>query len=91
VPRKNRSTKDKALAEAFGRQVRAARERLGVSQEKLAFIAGFHRTYVGNLERGEVNPSLYNVVRIATALDVDAADLVRDLPLVDLPPSPLIR
>jgi transcriptional regulator with XRE-family HTH domain len=84
-------TKDKALAKAFGRQVRAARERLGISQEKLAFVGGFHRTYIGNLERGEVNPSLYNVVRVATALGVEPGELVRDLPPVDLPLPPLLR
>lgn len=83
--------KDDALAKEFGRRVRAARQRAGMSQEKLAFVCGFHRTYVGIVERGEVSPSLYNVVRLATGLGIDAADLVRDLPPTVLPLSPLIR
>ena len=50
-----------------------------MSQEKLGELAGLHRTYVGHLERGEVNPSLFNVIRVAAALEVDPAELVRGL------------
>jgi transcriptional regulator with XRE-family HTH domain len=64
---------------------------MGLSQEKLAFVCGFHRTYVGNLERGEVNPSLSNILRVATGLGVDPGELIRGLGPVNLPPSPLIR
>ena len=81
----------KALAREFGRRVRAVRERTGISQEKLAFVCGFHRTYLGSIERGEVNPSLYNIVRVATGLGIDASELVRDLPPTEFPPSPLMR
>ena len=69
----------------FGRRVRAAREALvgpdgrAVSQERLAELAGLHRTYLGHVERGEVNVALFNVVRIAAAVEVDPADLVRGL------------
>lgn len=68
-----------AQAEEFGRRVRATRRDNRVSQEKLGELAGLHRTYVGHLERGEVNPSLYNIVRIADALGVDPAELIRGL------------
>ncbi|MDQ3757112.1 MAG: helix-turn-helix domain-containing protein [Actinomycetota bacterium] len=50
-----------------------------VSQEKLGELAGLHRTYVGHLERGEVNPSLFNIIRIAAALDIDPAELIQGL------------
>jgi transcriptional regulator with XRE-family HTH domain len=76
---------------AFGQRVRAARERIGWSQEKLAFVCGFHRTYAGNVERGAVNPSLYNILRLATGLGVDPAELVAGLGPVEMPPSPLVR
>ncbi len=66
-------------AREFGRRVRALRERLGVSQEALGERAQLHRTYVGRLERGELNPSLHNILRVATGLGVDATDLVRCL------------
>lgn len=66
-------------AREFGRRVRARREQLGVSQEALGERAQLHRTYVGRLERGELNPSLLSVLRVAGGLGVDAADLVRAL------------
>lgn len=50
-----------------------------VSQERLAELSGLHRTYIGHVERGEVNVALYNIVRIAAALGVDPGELVRDL------------
>jgi transcriptional regulator with XRE-family HTH domain len=82
---------DEAFVQEFGRRVRAARERLGISQEKFAFVCGLHRTYPGAVERGEVNPTLYTVARLATGLGVDLSELVSGLPSVELPPSPLLR
>lgn len=64
---------------AFGAQVRVARRRRGLSQDDLAVRSGLHRTYVGGIERGERNPSLTNIVRLAAALDTPVAELVRDL------------
>ncbi len=58
--------------------MRAERERLGVSQEELADRAGMHRTYLGGVERGERNVSLLNLVRIARALRVSPAVLLKD-------------
>jgi len=44
----------------------------------LAELTGLHRTYVGSVERGERNISIDNMERLAGALRVDLADLVRD-------------
>lgn len=63
----------------FGRRLRAVREATGVSQERLAHICGLDRTYIGVIERGKKNPSLVTIVRIATGLQVDPAELVRGL------------
>ena len=63
----------------FGRRIKDRRDRLGWSQEALALEAGINRTYIGSLESGERNPSLENITRLAVALGVDAADLVRGL------------
>lgn len=49
----------------------------GISQEGLAEVAGFHRTYVSQAERGVANISLDNMERLAKALKVDVADLLR--------------
>ncbi|MBW3669809.1 MAG: helix-turn-helix domain-containing protein [Actinobacteria bacterium] len=66
-------------AAEFGRRVRGCRAALRISQEQLGERSGLHRTYIGHLERGEVNPTLHNVLLVAQALGVDAADLVRGL------------
>ncbi len=63
----------------FGARVREARLDLGLSQEDLAERSGFHRTYVGTVERGERNPALRNIVKLAEALDLDPAVLVQGL------------
>lgn len=47
------------------------------SQEQLAEKAGVHRTYIGMLERGEKNVTIYNIERIAAALRGEPADLLR--------------
>lgn len=64
---------------AFGDRVRARRLELQLSQEALAHRAGINRTYIGSLESGGRNPSLENIARLAGALGLDAADLVRGL------------
>lgn len=74
-----RTTRGQPAAEEFGRRVRLCRKRVGLSQEGLGELAGLHRTYIGHVERGEVNPSLHNIVRLAAALKVDPGDLVRGL------------
>ena len=60
----------------LGDAIRALRELRGLSQEELAFKAGLHRTYIGSVERGERNLSLRNIVKIATTLNVSAANLL---------------
>lgn len=62
------------LRAAFGRRVRELRQRLGISQEELADRAGLHWTYVGGIERGERNPALVNIGKLAKALEVSLAE-----------------
>jgi transcriptional regulator with XRE-family HTH domain len=59
----------------FGERVRSLRLAHGLSQERLAEIAGVHRTYLSSLERGERNVSLDNIYAIARALGVPPAEL----------------
>jgi transcriptional regulator with XRE-family HTH domain len=63
----------------MGDRIRVRRRELGISQEDLGYRSGLHRTYVGHLERGEVNASLLNILKVAAALDTDAGDLLRGL------------
>lgn len=60
----------------FGDRLREVRLRADVSQEKLAELAGLHRTYVSSVERGLRNISLVNIDKLARALDVAMADLM---------------
>ena len=65
------------LVSVFARNVRARRTAMGLSQEELAESAGVHRTYVGMIERGEKNVTIYNIERIASALKVEPAALLK--------------
>ncbi len=56
--------------------VRTERIRQGLSQEELAEKSGFHRTYIGMIERAERNITLRNLERLAGALELSITDLV---------------
>lgn len=58
-----------------GFNIRRIREERGLSQEELAALAGLHRAYVGQIERGEKNIGLKNLQKIAQALEVNIEDL----------------
>jgi transcriptional regulator with XRE-family HTH domain len=60
----------------LGRAIRARREELGLSQERFAMQAQLDRTYLSGIERGERNPSLTNLARIADALGVNLGRLL---------------
>ena len=70
------SPKECRLVITFATNVRERRQALGVSQERLAEAAGVHRTYIGMIERGEKNVTIYNIERIAVALDVHPSSLL---------------
>ena len=60
----------------FGKHLRRIREDKGLTQERLADLAGMHFTYIGQIERGRRNPSLINLERLAKALKIDAGKLL---------------
>jgi transcriptional regulator with XRE-family HTH domain len=61
---------------ALGKAVRRHRTGLGISQEGLADRANIHRTYIGGIERGERNPTLTMIHRLARALGVTPTTLL---------------
>lgn len=63
----------------FGHRVRTLRKRQGLSQEDLAEKSGLHRTYIGGIERGERNPALLNLLKLAAALEVEVGELLNGL------------
>jgi len=66
-------------AAGFGARVREFRQSASLTQENLADRSGIHWSYIGKVERGQVNLTLHNMVRIARALETDLADLVKGL------------
>jgi len=66
--------KDNVLIK-FGNKVRQLRNEKGWSQEELSFNSGFHRTYIGMVERAERNISLKNIAIIAKTFNVEIKDL----------------
>ncbi len=59
----------------FGSNVRKQRLAKEMSQEGLAALTNLHRTYIGGIERGERNPSLLNIIKIAGALNISISSL----------------
>jgi transcriptional regulator with XRE-family HTH domain len=74
-------------AETLGTRVRALRTSQKISQETLADLAGVHWTFIGQVERGQRNITLHNLVRIADALATDPAELVTGIGIDQLPPD----
>jgi transcriptional regulator with XRE-family HTH domain len=72
-----RGSDETVLVMVFAANVRRLRTERGLSQEELAEAAGVHRTYIGMLERGEKNVTIYNIERIARALSVEPFVLLK--------------
>ena len=58
--------------------IRRVRTSQGISQERLAELAGMHRTYVSQLEREKCNPTLDSLVHLAAVLGVQPAELLTE-------------
>ena len=73
------SMTDKALAQRFGALVRRLRSEQGFSQEEFAFRVGLHRTYMGDIERGEKNVTLVTADKLAKGLGLTLAGLLIEM------------
>lgn len=65
---------------ALGRRVLALREDAELTQEALAQAADLHWTYVGQIERGERNPTYKNLLKLARGLGVELPALLQAEP-----------
>jgi transcriptional regulator with XRE-family HTH domain len=66
---------DKILSR-FAANLKSCRQARGISQEELASMAGFSRSYYTEIETGKRNPSLINLVKLIAVLEVDANTLL---------------
>jgi len=66
-----------------GRRIGELRQRKGWSQEKLAEEAGLHRTYIGQVERGEKSIGVEYLFRLAAALGVPPSEILGVEPMAN--------
>ncbi len=64
---------------SFGKLLKDLRKRKEISQEELAFRSNLNRTYIGMIERGEKNITLYNLYKISNGLGISLKELLSDL------------
>ena len=75
-PQKRANSFDPEVASAFGRVVRRERLNQQVAQDRIALEAAVDRSYFGKLERGERQPSLAVLLKIACALGISGSTLL---------------
>ena len=71
--------KKNSVLAAFGSNVRKAREKKELTQERLAEKADLDQTYISGIERGVRNPSVLSIVRLAKALGSTTSELSRGI------------
>lgn len=67
------------LNKAFGKRLVEVRKANGFTQEQLAYASGIDRSYVGKIERGQVNLTLQKLYLLATCLKCKPCDLLPDI------------
>lgn len=63
------------IIKILGKRIRSYRTQLGYSQERLAEKSSCHPTYIGQIERGEKNPTIESIEKIAKALEISLSQL----------------
>ena len=63
------------IIKQFGRNIKAERVRLGISQEELAERSRLHRNYISDVERGRRNLSLDALLKLANGLGINIRDM----------------
>ncbi len=63
----------------LGINIKSARLRCGISQERLAELTNISRNSVSLIETGKINPTILKVIDIANALETDLDKMTRDL------------
>jgi transcriptional regulator with XRE-family HTH domain len=69
---------EKDINVIVGKNIRALREKMGLSQDDFADVCQLHRTYIGSVERGERNITLDTLARIARAASTTSIALLTE-------------
>ena len=64
------------LSKRFGEKIRSVRTAKGISQDKLAVKSQIDRSYIGRIDRGEVNITIDKLYILAAALECEPEDLL---------------
>jgi transcriptional regulator with XRE-family HTH domain len=80
VPNLSTQRQSPALV-SLGDAIRRTRQARGISQEALALLAEVDRSYVGRVERGDNNVALLTLVKLAAALQISVAKLMKEAQL----------
>ena len=73
---RTQETDGKKLRYIIASNVKRLRLTMGLSQEELAYICGYHRTYIGSVERSERNITLSTLESLSNALNVSPSRLL---------------
>lgn len=71
--------KSRSIVDRFPDVLRKVRIEKKLSQEELADLAGLHRTYISQIERGLKSPSLRSLEQITNALGISLSELLKKL------------
>ena len=67
----------------IGSRIKSTRKKNRISQEKLAEMSGLNTSYIGQIERGDKNPSIETVYRITKALNIELSALFENLTVAE--------
>lgn len=67
------------LTTKLGKRIRNYRQKLGFSQEQLAERSHCHPTYIGQIERGEKNPTIESIEKITRSLGISLSQLLEKI------------
>jgi len=69
---------EQKLLNVLSNKIKSQRAKLGISQEKLAELCSFDRTYISLLERAKRNPSYLSLKKLCIGLDIELSDLLKE-------------
>lgn len=76
---------------SIGKRLKELRRKYDLSQERLALRADITTAYLGQIERGEKNPTVVTVEKLCAALGISLSDFFSDQPALPLEDDPALK